>query len=527
MKQTIGVIGVFTLAVMLASCGGNGGGSAGEQTMNYGPFTSRAVGTAQPPVTLGGSGSVITGVAGATFSSIVLNSSSANLAQTKIAFASNVSGDGEIWTMNVDGGAQTNLTKYPGDDTSPSWSPDGTQIVFSSDRLGPYRLYTMNSDGSNQVRHTTGAYEVNDADPSWSPDGNWIAFSSNRLDGNFSIYKMLLADGSITRLTNGSTYDQGPAWSPDGKRIAYSSDNGGGTREIWLMDSDGSNKKQLTNSGGENLAPAWSPDGSRIAFESHRDNTWEVYIMNAGGGNQKNLSRNSADDLWPAWSPDGSSIAFGSDRQDATTIYTTQLYLMSPDGLNQTKLPVVATGNSQLPRFSPFVHKRTLLGTGGSVGAAAAGFLFGQNGDIVTSVVTFDTPTATRSSARVAAQALTNPNQPNLIFTVTPADSLTSLAYTNDFFQKPTVVIGAGGDVTNASAALVSFNAAKGTVALVLPYNANRSAGSAPITKTEGDVQVFQGSFVGAWDRAGKNCAKGGAREVRLNVKTGEIVTVR
>src|SRR5437016_2454202 len=103
MKRTIGVIGAIGLAAVLCSCGGNGSQGLGEQTMNFGSLTTRVVGTAQVPVTLGGSGSVITGVAGATFSSLALRNAAPSLAETKIAFWSDRTGHSDIYIMGADG----------------------------------------------------------------------------------------------------------------------------------------------------------------------------------------------------------------------------------------------------------------------------------------------------------------------------------------------------------------------------------------------------------------------------------------
>ena len=72
---------------------------------------------------------------------------------TRIAFETNRNGDFEIYTMNADGSAQTNLTIIPAaNDISPNWSPDGTQLFFRSDRNGErfdYKPYVMNADGSD------------------------------------------------------------------------------------------------------------------------------------------------------------------------------------------------------------------------------------------------------------------------------------------------------------------------------------------------------------------------------------------
>jgi hypothetical protein len=49
----------------------------------------------------------------------------------RIAFVSDRDGNTEIYVMNADGTGQTRLTKDPGSDWSPVWSPDGTKIAFS------------------------------------------------------------------------------------------------------------------------------------------------------------------------------------------------------------------------------------------------------------------------------------------------------------------------------------------------------------------------------------------------------------
>jgi TolB protein len=60
----------------------------------------------------------------------------------------------EIYTINVDGSGEKQLTDSPGLDGDPSWSPDGDRIVFTTDRDGNWELYTMNANGSDQRRLT-------------------------------------------------------------------------------------------------------------------------------------------------------------------------------------------------------------------------------------------------------------------------------------------------------------------------------------------------------------------------------------
>ncbi len=78
-----------------------------------------------------------------------------------------LNGETDIYTLNVDSprAKPINITKSPYHDTSPVWSPDGTQILFVSNRDSDNELYIMNSDGSN-VRRVTHTAEPKD-NPSW------------------------------------------------------------------------------------------------------------------------------------------------------------------------------------------------------------------------------------------------------------------------------------------------------------------------------------------------------------------------
>ena len=98
------------------------------------------------------------------------------VAGEKIVFVSDRSGNKDIYTMASDGSDLRQLTHSQGNDTWPSWSPDGKRIAFVSNREGTPNLFVMNEDGGHMTRLCTLVHAG--GFPSWSPDGRKIAFNS-------------------------------------------------------------------------------------------------------------------------------------------------------------------------------------------------------------------------------------------------------------------------------------------------------------------------------------------------------------
>ncbi len=245
---------------------------------------------------------------------------------SRITFTACRAGDEscEIYVMNADGSAQTNLTRNFASDFMSVWSPDGRRIAFASDRDGNSEIYVMNADGSNPVRLTYN--DATDQYPGWSPDGSKITFETDR-DGNFEIYVMNADGSSPVNLSRHPANDFHARWSSRGNKIAFNSDRDG-NQEIYVMRSDGSRQSRLTRSPGDDYGPAWSPDADAIAFTTNRDGNYEVYVMVPDGSQPTRLTNDPGWDADPAWTnttvrtlppPDPNTCVPSGTQQDINT----------------------------------------------------------------------------------------------------------------------------------------------------------------------------------------------------------------
>jgi WD40-like Beta Propeller Repeat len=91
---------------------------------------------------------------------------------------------------------------------TPSWSPDGSRVLFSR---SDGHLYTVNVDGSGEQQLTSGAFR--DGGATWSPDGSQIAFDRASAGSSRADLWTIAADSSNARqLTTNGDGAGAPSW---------------------------------------------------------------------------------------------------------------------------------------------------------------------------------------------------------------------------------------------------------------------------------------------------------------------------
>lgn len=219
---------------------------------------------------------------------------------------------GQLWTMNIDGSHQTDISHDGAlaSESGASWTEDGSKILFVRQPSGSFpgdqgggsataggSIWIRNANGKGTPRQLTPG--PHDANPAMSPDGDLIAFS--RPVAGARHLMVMKADG------NGTPRDLGPGskpdWSPDSTRLVYGQ---GGTGPVMVVRvSQPSNKQTLT--GPFNEAPAWSPDGTKIVYMDCTAGFMapcQIAVMSATGQNQHDITNDQTmSDSKPSWQP--------------------------------------------------------------------------------------------------------------------------------------------------------------------------------------------------------------------------------
>ncbi|HYN43939.1 MAG TPA: protein kinase [Thermoanaerobaculia bacterium] len=263
-----------------------------------------------------------------------------------VAFASNASGNVDIWLVEAAGGEARQLTDVgvpqaeAPDDFSPTWLPDGRSILFSSDRTGQRSIFRVSFLGGSP------RLVAEDADePALSVDGTLLAFTRPLRSGHYRrIWIAPLADPARARPL--TTDDDGlwdhahPAFSPDGRTLCYAD-----FRNLWLVDVADGSTRRLTSKDAFDSEPQFSPDGSLVFFSSWRQSVLAVWAVPASGGPARRVTEGTGSERHPALSRDG--------RVLATSTYVRDSDILILDRVSKSVERISSTVNDETPVLLP------------------------------------------------------------------------------------------------------------------------------------------------------------------------------
>ncbi len=228
----------------------------------------------------------------------------------KIVYASDASGRADIWSMDLDGSNQHQLTSNAQRNYSPSASPDGRHIAFHSNRTGTWNIWTMNRDGGDLNQLTNDANDSNW--PVWTPDGKYIVYHHIGRNGYQTVWKIPAEGGTPAALTDRLSLH--PAVSPRDGTVAcwYAEDPADRKWQIALLPPNGGRPLRtfsFPSTASVDSTLRWTPDGRGITYADVRGGVSNIWLQDIEGGPPRNLVRFSGERVFSLdWSPKGELI---------------------------------------------------------------------------------------------------------------------------------------------------------------------------------------------------------------------------
>ncbi len=175
---------------------------------------------------------------------------------------------GELFRLSGKDKDITNLSHTPdAREIGVTLSPDGKTVAYLSDATGEYELYTRPVAGGAEKRITRDGGIWRFA-PLFSPDGKHIAYA----DKQQRLRIVDVATGA-TRDVDSSRRDDITeyTWSPDGQWLAYTLESEAALTQVWLYSLRDGRKTAVTEAVSSAGSPAFDPQGRWLYFVSNRD----------------------------------------------------------------------------------------------------------------------------------------------------------------------------------------------------------------------------------------------------------------
>ena len=247
----------------------------------------------------------------------------------------------DIYVKDIGSSGARQLTKDPGRDVSPVWSPDGRQIAFVRFDGVAGRLHITSALTASEVKLSALPPVPDRLKPTlwcksidWSLDG-YIAAQYEPLDTaaslpNRGIYFVPVEGGAARPVTHPKTpaVDSCPAFSPDGRHLAFArcASSAAGRCDVHVIDLDAGldatgPTRQLTKEGIPDVTGvAWARDGNSLVFGTRGgtlQTLWRVPVDGSQRPEQINIAGSAA---VPAVARTHDRLAFSRDMNDVESV---------------------------------------------------------------------------------------------------------------------------------------------------------------------------------------------------------------
>jgi len=230
----------------------------------------------------------------------------------RLAFTATIGDHDRILVLDLDSRRVRRLIDGPGNNSYPSWSPDGKTIAFTSDRDGQSEIYIADWEGSNQRRMTNSS---NSDNASWSPDGKKLVFYSetgqSRGQPTANIFTLSLEKGARpVQITDFDGRNTTPRWSPDGKYITYSTNRFWPGWDVCNWDLSAGEENCFLTGTDTFCRATWSESGNWVAYSYGSFDQIYIGMLDVRTRQQLKMTNLPGKEYDPIWLADDTFLAF-------------------------------------------------------------------------------------------------------------------------------------------------------------------------------------------------------------------------
>lgn len=227
------------------------------------------------------------------------------------------------------------LTALPGQEISPSFSPDGSQVAFGWDgetNGAGFDLYVKVIGTDKPLRLTN--HPAPWLGVAWSPDGRTIAVHRTATEdqGIFLVPALGGPERKLASTNNPAPWVLAISWSPDGKQLAFADhfplvDS----TQLFLLSLDTLERKRMETGCDWTFGPGFSPLGDSLVYLCIRDDgDFSLNLLELRGGKNQQLFGGSHLIQGPTWTRDGARIIFSTGSSYTTPLAGGELWQITP-----------------------------------------------------------------------------------------------------------------------------------------------------------------------------------------------------
>jgi dipeptidyl aminopeptidase/acylaminoacyl peptidase len=202
-----------------------------------------------------------------------------------------------------------------------TFSEDGAHVLFASNISGQFNLWRIPVEGGWPDQLTAFTDETVRGVGVSPRDGTILLSADHDGDEFHQLYVIEGGKGWPEQLTNEPQVQHfvaGSAWSPDGTKFAYAANSRKPTdMECWVRDVETGDAQPVFGEGKFSFPGSFSPDGSKLLALDFRNNSdVSIHLVDLEGGGARELTPHEDEALYfpGPWARDGSGFYLVTDE---------------------------------------------------------------------------------------------------------------------------------------------------------------------------------------------------------------------